>query len=114
MNNGLIVTDAPQVAINDLVMAKQMADDLHTAYPGHLWAVAIDKSFLDVRNLYLSGNWGFRLSIPQMYSSSDWDKKVLRAGGEILERYRQRRAHADDAAIDALPTNFAGRHNPEL
>jgi len=33
MNNGLIVTDAPQVAINDFVMAKQMADDIDEYAP---------------------------------------------------------------------------------
>jgi hypothetical protein len=37
----------------------------------------------------------------------------MRAGGELLERYRQRRAHADEAALHTLPTNFAGLHTPD-
>ena len=40
-------------------------------------------------------------------------KKVLRAGGELLERYRQRRGKADDAALFLLPTDFAGLHKPD-
>lgn len=106
--------DSPQITVNEFMLCKRAAEALHRAYPGHLWAVSVEGSMLDVRNLYLSGEWGFRLAIPQMYSSSDWDKQVLRAGGEILERYRQRRASVDEAAIHLLPTNFAGRHKPEL
>lgn len=114
MGMSSLVVDSPQIAINEFFLAKHAAEILHKHYPGHLWAVSVDGYFLDVRNLYLDGKWGFRLAIPTMYSSSEWDKRVLMAGGEILERYRQRRAHADDAAINALPTNFAGLHKPEL
>ncbi len=98
----------------NLSVAKNAAEILHKHYPGHLWGTHANGGMLDIRNMYLSGEYGFRLSIPTMYSSSEWDKQVLRAGGEILERYRQRRAHADEAAIHLLPTNFAGRHKPEL
>ena len=110
--SGLLV-ESPQLAVNEFFLAKNAAEILHKHYPGHLWAVAVDGYFLDVRNLYLSGNFGFRLSIPAIYSSSELDKRILRAGGEILERYRQRRAHADEASLHSLPTNFAGRHTPE-
>jgi len=113
MISGQLV-DSPQLAINEFFLAKNAAEMLHKHYPGHLWAVAVDGYFLDVRNLYLDGRWGFRLAIPKFYSSSDWDKQVVRAGGEILERYRQRRARADEAALHNLPTNFAGLHKPEL
>lgn len=108
------LVESPQLQVNEFFLAKNAAEMLHKHYPGHLWAVSVDGYFLDVRNLYLAGDWGFRLAIPTIYSSSEWDKRVLRAGGEILERYRQRRARADDAAINDLPTNFAGRHKPEL
>ncbi len=116
MNNGLIVTDAPQVAINDFVMAKQMADDLHTAYPGHLWGVAVDGKigFADVRNLGLSGNWGFRIRLDFVYSASQTKKKVLMAGGELLERYRLSRGRLDADEYGSLSTDFAGRFKADL
>lgn len=108
------LVDSPQLAINEFFIAKNAAELLHKHYPNHLWAVSVDGYYLDVRNLYLSGNYGFRIAIPSFYSSSEFDKQIMRAGGEILERYRQRRARADDAALNNLPVNFAGRHTPEL
>jgi hypothetical protein len=110
---GMLV-DSPQIAINEFFMAKNAADHLHKHYPGHLWAVAIDGGFLDIRDLYLSGDHGYRLKIGQMFSGSDWEKKIMRAGGEILERYRQRRGVVDEAGIHTLPVNFAGRHTPSV
>lgn len=107
-----LVTDAPQVAANDLVMAKEMADALHNAYPGHLWAVTCDgkAGMADVRNLYLSGTWGFRLKLNAIYSASEFKKDVIRAGGELLERYRVARSRADYGQLATLPVDFRGLH----
>lgn len=110
-----IVTDAPQIAANDLIAAKNAADVLNRHYPGHLWAVSCDQGMLDVRNMALSGNWGFRVKLPVIYSASEFDRQIMRAGGEILERYRIRRSRKpDNDAISALPVNFAGLHTPAL
>ncbi len=105
-----LVTDAPQVTANDMVMAKTMAETLHAAYPGHLWAVTCDgkSGMADVRNLYLSGNWGFRLKLHAIYSASEFKREVLRAGGELLERYRLRRGSFNMDQHASLKTNFAG------
>ena len=108
-----IATDAPQLNANDLVMAKHMADTLHQHYPGHLWAVTCDgdKGIATIRNLMLSGDWGFILKLPAIYSASEWDKRVLRAGGEVLERYRISRAGAERTMDQMLSANkdFSGR-----
>lgn len=105
-----IVTDNPQLAANDLVMAKEMADALHTAYPGHMWAVACDGAtgFADVRNMALSGNWGFRVKLRDVYSGSDFKRKVIMAGGEVLERYRLSRGHFRQHEYAAIPTDRLG------
>jgi len=108
------LVEATTLSGNEFFLAKNAAEVLHKHYPGHLWAVNVDGGLMDVRNLYLSGNWGFRLSIPAIYSSSELDKRIMRAGGELLERYRQRRAQADEAAIHTLTTDFAGRHKAEI
>lgn len=113
MISGQLV-ESPQLTANEFFLAKNTAETLHKHYPGHLWAVTVDGFFLDVRNLYLDGRWGFRLSIPAIYSSSELEKRVLRAGGEILERYRQSRGAANEASIHDLPVNFAGLHKPDL
>lgn len=103
-----LLTDAPQVAANELVMAKNMADLLHRHYPGHLWAVNVDGGMANVRNLALSGQWGFRIKVPLIYSASQFDRKVVMAGGELLERYRVRRGAATEA-MNHLLTDAAGR-----
>lgn len=111
-----LTTDTPEVDSNDFVLAKNAADTLHQHYPGHLWAVCVDQParMLDVRNLALSGAWGFRISLPAMYSAKWLTRKVMRAGGELLERYRVSRGRANVEALTALPTNFAGHHTPDL
>lgn len=109
-----VLVDSPQITANELVMAKGAAETLHRNYPGHLWAVAIEGPRLIIKNLALAGDMGYALFIPQMYSSSSLDKDVMKAGGEILERYRQARGQVDFASLIALPTDFAGRHKPEM
>jgi len=106
-----LVTENPQVSANDLVTAKQMAEALHQHYPGHLWAVTCDGNtgMADVRNLALSGNWGFRLKLRDIYSASEFKKEVMRAGGELLERYRLRRGVLNQDHYSTLETDFAGR-----
>lgn len=106
-----LVTDAPALTAWEMGLAKQMADTLHKQYPGHLWAVSVSgkTGMADIRNMALSGNWGYRLRIPEHYSASDWDRQVMLAGGEILERYRVSRARANPEQLTHLPTDFAGR-----
>ena len=55
-------------------MAKDMSETLHGTYPGHLWAVTCegDKGIATVRNLSLSGEWGFVLHLKTMSTASDW------------------------------------------
>lgn len=102
--------DAIGLDANDFVMSKNMAEALHLKYPGHLWAVTCEGSngIATIRNLYLSGNYGVILKLPAIYSASAFEKDVLRAGGEILERYRLKRGRFDEAQYANLPTNFAG------
>jgi hypothetical protein len=111
-----LITDAGDVDVNDFVLSKQMADTLHKAYPGHLWAVAVQgkQGIAKVYNLALSGQWGFLLKLKDHSTASDWDKQVVRAGGELLERYRVARGRANPEALNHLSTDFAGRHRPDL
>lgn len=111
-----LVTDNPQGAANDILMAKEMAEALHAAYPGHLWAVTCDGTvgFADVRNLALSGNWGFRVKLKDIYSASQFKKDVVRAGGELLERYRLSRGKFKQDEYQQLTPDHAGRFKADL
>lgn len=111
-----LVTDNPQGAANDILMSKEMADTLHAAYPGHLWAVTCDGEigFADVRNLALSGNWGFRIKLDEIYSGSQFKHKVLMAGGELLERYKLSRGRFNADEYATLKTDHAGLNKADL
>lgn len=100
-----------QVTVLDYNMAKEMADTLHGAYPGHLWAVTCEgeKGIATVRNLALVGDWGFVLKLKDIFTASDWKKKVLAAGGEILERFKLSRGVANHDVINGLELNATGR-----
>lgn len=99
------ITDNPDVNGNDEVVARNMAETLHRAYPGHLWAVTCEgsKGIATVRNLMLSGNWGCIIKLSELFGDPDM-KKVLRAGGEILERFRMSRGKYDGDKLRDLPT----------
>lgn len=92
------LTGNPNVETLDYLTARQMAETLHKHYPGHLWAVTCEglKGIATVRNLRLSGNWGFIIKLRDLNADPGM-KEVIRAGGELLERYRVAR----------------GRFNPE-
>lgn len=105
-----IATDAPDIGANDYVMAMNMANILHKHYPGHLWAVTCqgDQGIATVRNLALSGKWGFLLKLKDIYSASSWDKKLVMAAGELLERYRLSRGKLNINQYAGLATDFSG------
>jgi len=111
-----LVTENPVGAANDLVTAKEMADALFTTYPGHLWAVSCDgkTGMADVRNLGLSGSWGFRMKLKEIYSGSSFRADVIRAGGELLERYQMSRGKFKVDEYSNLQTDFAGRLKVDL
>lgn len=95
---------------NDQLMAKDFAEALLVAYPGWLWAVTVDgkTGMVDILNLNLSGRYGWRLKLPVIYSSSSMKADVLRAGGELLERFNQPRGPFNPERWSMLPTNVQG------
>lgn len=112
-----IVTQSPDLAANEFLLCKNAAERLHKTYPGHLWAVDIQGAVLNVRNLALSGVWGFTLHLPAVYSASEFDRQLTRAGGELLERYRVSRSTNISLVNDqiaALPVDARGLHKPDL
>lgn len=101
-----ISTDSQALA--DMLMAKHTAEALDRAYPGHLWAVDVNGGLLNIRNLLLSPVMGWRIRIPKVYSASDLHDKVLRAGGDILERFHLARGRLREDQYVGLKTRFDG------
>jgi len=110
MNGDLIITDSPDLKINEFNLAKRVAEHLHNHYPGFLWAVDVGGGLVNIRCMNLSGSMGYTLHEKAIYSASEFEKNVMRAGGEILERYRQARSQINENNITDLATDSAGRH----
>lgn len=98
------------LAANEAVMLKSIQGTLEKHYGGHFWMVGINQSIIVIRNTLLAGDAGYVIHIPAIYSGSWLDDEVMRAGGVILEAYRQRRAAMNLDHIVGLPTDFSGRH----
>lgn len=111
----LIDIDSPESAMHryaqDVAMAKQLSEVLQRHYPGHLWAVNVEtrSGLITIRDMYLSGQWGYVLKIGAVYSASSLERDAVRAGGEILERFRMSRAQFVAEQYADKPVDFAGR-----
>lgn len=92
-----------------LTLAKNVAETLNKHYPGHLWGVNVDDrgGIVSVYNLALSGRWGFIIKITDLAGADDM-VKVMRAGGEILERYRLSRGAQREGDLNEVKRDIYG------
>ncbi len=88
-----------------VTLAKNVAERLHKHYPGHQWAVEVKDSTINVFNLALSGRWGFVMHISKIDGKFN---SVVKAGGELLERYRVTRGAVKIDEIASLKRDFTG------
>ena len=102
--------DAVQNAM-DIAMAKQIAEALDAAYPGHLWAINVmgDQGVVTIHNMMLSAKYGYTLHLDKRYSASEMVTAAKRAAGEILERYNVARGRINHDHMASMKTDFAGR-----
>ena len=105
---GIIKADAS--TLKDMELAACLAALLDKHYPSHFWNVDVNsvQGFINVKNFYLSGKWGFRIDMALIYSISQLEKVVVMAGGELLERYGLRRGSLHLGEYDGLKTDFKG------
>lgn len=98
---------------NEEVLAKRVLATLHQHYPGHIWGVDVDGAMVNVRNKRIVSQYGYRINTLLM---ADWalDKEVVKAGGELLERFRQRRGRRDEDSIREQPRDLRGHFVPEM
>lgn len=98
----------------DELLAHQVVDKLCAAYPGWVWSVAFPpgQNIAVIRNMDLMPRmpWGYVLHKTDLYSDPSL-RSVIRAGGEILERYRQSREMCRVDTIDPVRQIFTA---PEI
>ena len=109
-----VADDRPVVTAWEMALAKVVAEDLNAAYPGHMWMVNVENQHIQVRDMMLSGAWGYIIKIPGLYSSSELKRQTLLAGGEILERFKTSRGKYRVDENMGLRVDHAGQHRPEM
>jgi len=92
-------------------LAKNVAEHLEKKYPGWLWAVHVMDGVVGVKSMRLSGQWGFILHEDKI--DNDY-KAVTRAGGEILERYRQSTNGFNQTKYNDLVMDHRGQLNGDF
>jgi hypothetical protein len=102
--------DGHTFTANDEILAKQAADMLNKHYPGHLWAVNVNSEggVMLIKNFSISFLYGYTLHLDKLDVGL---QKVMRAGGEILERAKMKRGagNGDKAVyVEGLPD----KHQP--
>lgn len=93
---GWMLTDIEsliELAPADMEVAAAMYHALEQEYPGHQWLTSAshETGMAHVKLLYLdklgkNGEWGFNIYIDTLKSDPTM-RSVVRAGGEMLERY---------------------------
>lgn len=89
------------IAPSDMWLAKEVAERLTAKYPGHAWAVEAnhEQGVVNIRNLLISGVFGYVLKIGMFASHLALLKEAERMGGEFLERAALSRGALSDNEI---------------
>lgn len=90
-------------------VAMRIAQLLQAKYPGHLWGVHVKRSVATIHNMALSGSHGYLLHMDKFRTEDDFNNKVIRAGGEILERFAVSRGKVRADELLNLKRDFAKR-----
>lgn len=99
-----------KIAMANESIAREVAECLNKAYPGHAWAVRanVETGLCQVYNLRLSGTWGFVLHLDDLATDPSM-KLTIRAGGELLERYNLSRARLKEDEYADVKFDFTGQ-----
>lgn len=90
MDDYITRPDDLEQSASTVILVKAMGDTLERHYPGWLWAIIPDErgGVVAILSLRLSGEWGYRLKLTDVQGDPRVGMdKVMRAGGEILERF---------------------------
>ncbi|MBF0214002.1 MAG: hypothetical protein HQM00_10650 [Magnetococcales bacterium] len=92
----LIITHANTLGEHDF--ARRCLKVLHLHYPGYEWEVNCHGGVVEVFNLTLHPQFGFRRKMSELTNDPSL-KLIMRAGGELMERFRVERARMTAQAI---------------
>lgn len=97
------VASSGETAMADAAICRAVGEELMQLYPRHRWAVQADTfaGVVNVRLLYSGGSkmgqFGYMLHMSTLMSGENMARKaIMRAGGELLERYGLARSRATE------------------
>jgi hypothetical protein len=96
-------------------LAKDGMALLHKHYPGWRWAIQINQfgGMMNIFNLHLHDTWGYAIRIIE--AERDPSRSVfVKAGGEILERFKMPRAGISLSRVLDMKRDHLGRGIPHL
>lgn len=103
----------------DEIAAKFIGDTLEKAYPGWGWMVNVNSETGLIHivcgwvNSQVGGNYGMTLKMGGWVTASELKAKVIRAGGEILERANLQRGRFSGKEIRSVD-GVSPQHQPIL
>lgn len=115
----MIITDLSGVNLSGAsdTLARNLLARLNAAYPAFdgCWKITVNEAggIIEVTNVLLSSKWGFLMHINKIDVEG---RKVVRAAGELLERYRVSRSNRVSGVLESLvaqPRDFRGEIVPE-
>ena len=112
IHNGVAATSEEQTAL-DNAACKRAISVLYDNYPGHEWQVDLSSGVMNIRNANLSTNYGWVQRMDEV-TPRNFDKKVMMAGGEILERFGMPSGKMNIEIYQELPKNLRGELEKDL
>jgi hypothetical protein len=78
--------------------ARRIAECLERKYPGYMWAVHADarNNIAYIKSMAISGEYGYNLHLDKIDAHN---KRIIHAGGEILERHKLERSRMNEATL---------------
>lgn len=111
--NGMAAATSETQNSMDEAACKRAVGILFKHYPGHEWMVDIAGGIMNIRSGNLSTNYGWVQRLDEM-EPRNFDKKVMIAGGEVLERFGMPAQKMDIQIWKALPRDLRGAPEKEL
>lgn len=90
---------------HDQILAKELGDLLFKHYPKYMWLVNVSshQGVVQIMLGNVMGKYGFTIKIQNVIEDPS-RKRVILAGGEVLERYNLRRGKASEGELESLET----------
>lgn len=111
--NGMAAATSEKQDPMDMAACRRAVGILFKHYPGHEWLVDIAGGVMNIRSANLSSNYGWVQRLDEV-TPRNFDNKVMKGGGEILERFGMPAQKMDIQIWKDLPRDLRGIPEKDL